>query len=425
MKGQVFEILSFLILSIAIIGIIILTRIYLVGGFTQTIGTLFDRHNNEGVRAGINALLATTESRTGKTDLELLGIAAYAGNTTIDFGPGVGKVDVSQEVTWKFDAIYGKQRWHITVPFPDITPDVQIVMVLDSSSSMCYSVPIIAQKVPQLLAALRQSGKKVSMTIYMLPGSVQCCGGFVLSCSPTEFPEKPYFHCRSIDTIQNLCASKVASGLGVQSDEDYGDGLACAIQSGPVEGWKKASIKLAIGSSDELSLGSECGGQNYCCPDISSYPPAISSGSNAINASLTAHVPLFLIQSIDYQDQLRTQCGSICFYESNYYSDCNCNGQTCTCPLDQPQCACTNLVTQFQQGLANATGGQAYVLNSLSGQDVVDKIQSIIDQQKQQRIPSLDIGYPVPSGVNIRVVNVPVPISLAGTFTNATVQEWS
>lgn len=425
MKGQVFETLSFLVLAIAIIGIIILMRVYLTGGFGQTFISLAERQEDEGVRAGVNAILATTEVRTGKTELELLGISAYAGNTTIDFGPVVGIVDIKQDLTWRFDALYGKNHWHMTVPYPDITPDIQIVMVSDTSSSMCYSIPVLAQKLPQVIDALRQNGKKVSFTLYMLPGAVKCCNGFTLACSPSEFPEKPYFHCRGIETIQDQCVTKLPSGQGVQTDEDYGDGLACAIENGPVEGWKNGAIKLAIGTSDELSIGSECGGTGNCCPPLTNYPSAIDSGKNAVNASLQNKVPLYLIQSIDYVDKQRTQCGNICFYDSGYNSICNCNGQTCTCPLSDPQCACTNLVTQFQQGLANATGGQAVTLDDLSGKDVADKIQQIINNQKQKRLPALDIGYQIPVGANIRAVNIPVPISLSGVYTNATVYEWS
>jgi hypothetical protein len=425
MKGQIFETLSFLILAISIIGVIILMRVYLVGGFGNTFINLAERHQNEGVRAGVNALLATTEEKTGKTQLELLGISAFVGNTTINFGPTVGTVDVVKDLTWRFDAMFGKNHWHVTVPYPDISPDIQIVIVSDASSSMCYSIPIIAQKLPQLVEQFRQNGKQVSVTLYMLPGQVQCCNGFVLACSPTQFPEKSYFHCRGISTIQSECATKLPSGQTIQTEEDYGDGLACAIQQGPVEGWKKGAIKLAIGISDELSLGSECGGGMSCCPSLSSYPSAIQSGNNAINASLTEQAPLYMIQAIDYVDQARKQCGTICMYTTQPNSLCSCNGQTCTCPLDDPQCACTNVVTQFHQNLANLTGGQSYILSSLSAQDIVDKIQIIINNQKQKRVPTLEAGGPVPVGKDILAVTVPVPISLPGVYTKAFIKEWS
>jgi len=425
MKGQIFETLSFLILAIAIIGVIILMRIYLIGGFGKTFINLAQRHDNEAVRAGVNALLTTTEEKTGKTQLELMGISAYVGNTTINFGPTVGTIDVVKDLTWRFDAEFGKGHWHITVPFPDIIPDIQIVMVSDTSSSMCYSIPIIAQKLPQLIEEFMQNGKRVSVTLYMLPGQVQCCNGFVLACSPSQFPEKPYFHCRGISTIQSQCAAKLPSGMSIQTDEDYGDGLACAIEAGPVEGWKTGAVKLAIGVSDELSLGSECGGGMSCCPSLSSYPSAIQSGNNAINASLHQQAPLYMIQAVDFVDTARTQCGNICFYTTQGNSLCSCTGQTCTCPLTDPQCACVDVVTQFHHNLANATGGQSYILNSLSGQDIIDKIQDIINKQKQKRVPSLEAGSPVPIGKDIRAVTIPVPISLPGIYTSAYIREWS
>jgi len=414
MKGQIFETMSFLILAIAIIGVIIVMRIYLVGGAGSSFVNIIERQTDEGFRAGANSVLYSTNERTGKTMLELVGIAAYIGNNSIDLGPTVGTVNLADDLTWRFDALYGKGRWHVEVKYPDIIPDIQIAMVLDTSSSMCYSTPILAQKMPQLIDQIRSSGKKVSFTIYMLPGSVRCCNGFSLDCS--SFSETPYFHCRGIESIQGECAAKLPSGLAVQTDEDYGDGMACAIQAGPLEGWKKGSVKLVIGSSDELSLGSECGGQNICCPSVSSYPGAAVSGQNAINASLSKQVPLYLIQAIDYINQSSKNCGSICFYDDN--------GQQYTAPLDQPQCACTDVVTQFQQGLANSTGGQYYNLNDISGSDIIDKIQSIINGLKQDRVPDLEIGSPIPL-TNTRVVNIPVPISLTGTYTTATITEWS
>jgi len=425
MKGQVFETLSFLVLAIAIIGIIILMRVYLVGGFGNTFINLAERHESEGFRAGVNALLETTEERTGKTQLELIGISAYVGNNTINFGPTVGTIDVVKDLTWRFDALFGKNHWHIRVPYPEILPDVQIVMVSDTSSSMCYSIPVVAQKLPQLVEQFKQNGKKVSVTLYMLPGSVQCCNGFVLACSSTQFPEKSDFHCRGIETIQSQCATRLPTGAYVQTEEDYGDGLACAIEAGPVEGWKKGSIKLAIGVSDELSLGSECGGGLSCCPSLSSYPSAIQSGNNAINASLNNQAPLYMIQAVDYVDQARTQCGTICFYTTQPNSLCNCDSQTCTCPLNDPQCACVNVVTEFQKNLASSTGGQAYILNSLSGQDIVDKIQDIINNQKPKRLPSLEAGAPIPVGKNRLSVTIPIPISLPGIYTTAYIDKWS
>lgn len=413
-KGQIFETMSFLILAIAIIGVIIVMRIYLVGGAGASFGNIIQRQTDEGFRAGADSALYSTNDRTGKTMLELIGIAAYIGNNSIDLGPTVGIVNIADDLTWRFDALYGKGHWHLEAKYPDIIPDIQIVMVADTSSSMCYSTPVLAQKLPQLIDQIRASGKQVSFTMYELPGSVKCCNGFTLDCS--SFPETPYFHCRGIENVQDKCAAKLPKGSSVQTDEDYADGLACAVEAGPIEGWQKNSIKLAIGTSDELSLGSECGGQNYCCPSLSSYPGATGSGANAIAASTKQQIPLYLIQDIDYTDQSRNTCGSICFYDDT--------GQQYNAPLGQPQCACTNLVTQYQQGLANSTGGQFYTLNGLSGSDIVDKIQSIINGLKQDRTPALEIGSPIPL-TNTRVANIPVPISLTGTYTTVTITEWS
>ena len=88
-KGIVFEMLGFVILAIAIIGVIIFLRTYLVGPYGRSFITVSERHELEGFKAGANSVLKTTEPRSGKTIEELIGIAAYVGNTTVDFGPGV------------------------------------------------------------------------------------------------------------------------------------------------------------------------------------------------------------------------------------------------------------------------------------------------------------------------------------------------
>ena len=95
-KAVVFETMSFLILSIAIISVILLMRFYLVGGAGRTFGTVIERHVEEGVRAGVNSVLYATEERTGKTMLELMGVASYVGNETVDFGPFIGKINVDK-----------------------------------------------------------------------------------------------------------------------------------------------------------------------------------------------------------------------------------------------------------------------------------------------------------------------------------------
>jgi hypothetical protein len=436
MRGQVFEIMGFVVLAIAIIAVIILLRTTAIGSFGKTILTLAERQESEGVRAGVNAFFSMTESKSGKTIQELVGVAAYVGNDTVDMGPAVGDVNVPNEVTWRMNALFGQGHWHMTVGYPNIIPDIQIVMVLDTSSSMCYSIPDISKKLPQIIDQLRAAGKRVSITIYMLPGSVKCCGasnGFTLTCDSSEFPEKSYFHCKTIESIQNDCQAKLPlgndpqTGSAWQTSEDYGDGLACAIEVGPAEGWAQHSIKLAIGSSDEMSIGSECDAQNHCCPSVSSYPSAIQSGNRAIEASLKNGIPLYLIQVIDYVDQARTQCGSICFIENDpsYQNPQYCSGNQCTYPLGDPQCKCTDVVSQFQQNLASKTGGQYYTLNDITAKDMAAKIQDIINHLQVNRKKSLEAGSPIPIEKNIRAVNFPIPVAVAGIYTLANITEWS
>jgi hypothetical protein len=175
-----------------------------------------------------------------------------------------------------------------------------------------------------------------------------------------------------------------------------------------------------------LSVGSECGGSMNCCPSLSAYPSAIQSGDAAITASKNLNVPIYPIQAVDYVDAQRTKCGDVCFIDPSFWNPaCSSNGNSWTCPLSDPQCACTDVVTQFQKGLATQTGGQAYVLNDLSAKDIADKIQDIINQQQQSRVPALDIGASIPIAKNPLAVTIPVPVPLAGTYTTAYIYEWS
>jgi len=427
MKGQIFEIFGFLILAIAVIGIIVLIRYFLVGSYSKTIMAMAERHVYEEVHAGVNAIFFMTEEKSGRSLMELVGIAAYTGNDTINFGPGVGDVDVVKELEWRMNGLYGKGHWHITVPYPDITPDVQIVMVLDSSASMCYAVKEISEKMPALIENFIASGKKVSATLYILPGGADCCNGYKLQCS-NQFPEKSYFHCRQIDDIETKCVTKLARGgnqLGVviQTDEDYGHGIACAIEAGPVEEWSPLTIKLGIVISDELPEGSECfmNAGLGCCPG-QDYVEQHSSLEAGIKSAKENKIPIFPIQQIDFTDSSKTQCATIC---QKCTPGSNCPGGFSYGDLTSPQCQCTDLVTQYHQEMASSTGGKAFTLDSVSATDIIDKINQIITGAKPVRKPNLEAGSAVPSLKNTRVVEVLIPVSVSGIYTKAYITQWA
>jgi len=168
MKGQLFEMFGFLLLSIAIIGIIVLIRLYVVGGYGKTLQTLAERYESEDLKAGVNSIFFSTEPKTGKKLSELLGIAAYTRKKDIDFGPIIGTVDIVKELEWRFDALYGKGKWYLKVPPPKITT-IQVLIILDTSASLCDDIEDIRNNLPGIIENLRDR-YNIFATIYMLPG---------------------------------------------------------------------------------------------------------------------------------------------------------------------------------------------------------------------------------------------------------------
>ncbi len=81
MKGQTMEILGFVILSVTIIGVILFIRTYLAGNYGRTFLTLAERQQTEGLKAGLNSILETTEEKSGKKIIELLGFGSYSEKT--------------------------------------------------------------------------------------------------------------------------------------------------------------------------------------------------------------------------------------------------------------------------------------------------------------------------------------------------------
>ena len=394
MKGQTLEMLGFLILAIAVLGVILFLRSYLIGGFSRTFLSVAERHEFQGFKGGVNSILFNTETKTGKKLLELLGIVAHTGNPVIYFGPTVGSVDIRDEITWRFDAIYGKGKWFFHMPYPDIIPLYQTVIIVDTSASICDDVENMRDNLPKLIEDLRQQGFRIGATVYLLPGGQQCCGGIRMTCEGANFQETRFFHCRDFRDYE--CKNRP------RNEEDWGNGLACAIEIGPEEEWRGWTAKIGIILSDELSSGSECGGSQSCCRDSSSNNGLQTATSAAQNFGMY----VFPIKA--------ETCKPLCFYYGGQRYDNYPPGLVCDCD---------SLLTEDMQRLASTTGGRmAQIQDSTQVTDVIRSILTTINIEVE---PHLNLGTEIPKNKNIRAVTIPVPVSYIGEYTNAYIYQWS
>jgi len=399
-KGQVFEILGFLILAVAVIGIILFMRIFLVGSYGKTFSTIADRQMREGSDAGAKSILATTEEKSGKSILELIGIAAYIGDTKIDMGRGVGEVDLVKEIEWRFDAIYGKGKWYLNIPFPNITANIQIVVVADTSSSMCDDLKDISDNLPKMISYLESTGRKTEITIYMLPGQNACVlDGKQIDINCNMFSQTRNFQCKAM------------AGIGCtfqgSTEEDWGNGLVCAIQWGPVRGWDKFSTKILIPISDEIPGGSECGEGTGCT--ASRCPTQRILLENGMTVAIDNQIPVFPLRAYPCGYVCNPSgCADLSTYRGGFY---------CTCG--------NGLLKDWMNEIATNTGGAMFELKKTG--DASKSISDIITLATKRKIQGIEIGTKPPiTERDVRSVpNILVPVSLAGVYTEAIVKEWS
>ncbi len=393
MKGQTLEMLGFLALSITIIVVILFMRRYLATGYGESFSRLVERQEIEGQRAGTVSILQTTEEKTEKTLLELLGLVAFQTDWSLDFGPSTGSVDISEEITWRMNEIYGENKWYIKIPYPDVIPRYQIIMVIDTSGSLCDDFQNIKVNLPLVIETLRGEGYNVAATIFMLPGGAECCEGGTLSCEGS-FSTKKYLHC--IDMDNSECRSY---GISIQNEEDWGRGLACGILRGPYEGWYDFTAKIGIVLSDELPTGS------------------------ASTAGRTQDNDESLGVAIDYATE-------------NEAPDITMNVFPFKAKTDDPVCiqgypdmiTCTDCIvnsyhlTDSMNQLADVTGGELYEL--ANAQDAPDKIAEIFTDHQFEVGQYMELGNLPPKGKDINSVTLTIPVPYVGEYANIYIKTW-
>ncbi len=413
-KGQFSDILAFIFLVVMVTFFIIFIRLSTVPALAGTVGTVVEAHETKYLRAGTNVVFFSTEARSGKPIMELLGLAAYGGNRTVDMGRYIGRIDVGKEIEKRMDAVFGKGKWYMEVDFPELSPEFQIVVVADTSGSMCNDITDLRDRLPGILTDLKKAGRKAQVTVYLLPSPSGCCEGasrMTISCTDMGFPDTDEFNCETINNPQKLQCSlptgQAPGGGSIQTSEDWGDGLACAAQRGPRGGWKDGTIRIGIPLSDELSLGSECG-----CT-ASSCRSGLTTLENAIRQCQLNNVKAFPLRAYP--------CGTVCTDTHG------CPSSSCVNMGSKPACACGNtLLVDWMNRLATETGGAAYNLTNAG--NTADKINEIVTSIEVERISYIQVGTgldaPRSAGKRVRSWDFVIPVSYSGKYTSVHVYSW-
>ncbi len=423
MKGQIMEMMGFLILAVTITGIILLIKYQLVGNYERSFSALSGRQETEGLRSGINSILSTTEEKSGKSMVELIGTAVHNEKDVIYFGPVIGDVDVKEEIEWRFDSILGHGKWYLKAKPPKIIPPIQVIMILDSSASLCDDVKEIKQNLLPTINDLIKDKKNITATIYMLPGQgEECCGEekIKMKCEGDDginIEETSYLHCLDFETGFGSGCTRPP-----ENEEDWGRGLSCAIQKGPNEGWVDDSIKVGIVISDEVSYGSEL--KDDSCDLNQENQDSLDIG---INAAKNFGLKVFSI---------KTNTGKSCCNEcENCQSECN----ICLMWYDdvpdwqdtwverryftKVQCSCDQELENQMVKISEETGGKFYTVQK--AEEVSEAIREILTEIESKEDYFLEAGNSRPEEKNIRSYTITIPVPYTGEYTDVNIYYWS
>ncbi len=409
-KGQFQQVLAFIMLAALAIAFIVFSWIANAILFPSSLEQVVRFKEEEDLRAGANALFYSTDPVSGKSVIELVGIAAFHGTDEINFGPVVGKVNVKRDIEAKMDAMFGRDslgrpKWYIEIPIPQRAADIQVAVVSDTSASMCDDLVSIRDKVPILLKKLLQSGRKVDMTVYMLPGG-SCCvvNRTKINLRPDMFPgQTDNFRAMGLSHLK----CEEIPGVTLVSDqgnEMWADGTACVAIRGPFGGWKQGAVKIIMPLSDELPGGSEvtdCGGGSGTMAD------RYERLKVAIKYTKENNVTVFPLKA--------ESCGVITKCDDIPY---NLAGTL--------YCACSPNVENFMRELAKETDGQMFLLDKTG--NAAEQIEKILSNVNAERLPAIVAGtklhIPKSENKKIHAFDFRVPVAFSGEFTIAHVYKW-
>ncbi|MBI2674945.1 MAG: hypothetical protein HYX24_00680 [Candidatus Aenigmarchaeota archaeon] len=415
-KGQFQQVLAFIMLAALVTAFIIFSKVVNLPLLTQSLEQTTEFKEVEDLRAGANALFFSTEGVSGKSVIELVGIAAYHGVDELNFGPVVGKVNVKRDIEAKMDAMFGRDslgraKWYINIPIPPRTADIQVAIVADTSASLCDDLHNLKTMVPELLRKIMKSGRKVDMTVYMLPGGQECFlvnGSICQKLAPNIFNQSDNF--RALSLLKLKCDElgfHIPNSL--DGNEMWAHGIACVSVRGPLGGWRKGAAKIVLPISDELPGGSEvdaCGGPRGT---LASRRQNLEMGKKFAKEN---NITVFALMADGCPDLRRCDNGRPGGVEPMAGSI---------------QCSCKPRVRDFMTDISEATGGKMFELDKTS--NAAEKIEEILSNVDTERLPAIEAGTKlhIPKSENKRIhaFTFRVPVAFSGEFTTAEVYKWS
>lgn len=402
LKGQFQEMLAFVILAVMITIFLVFSTLVSVEPQEGTIRTQNDLHEREDLASGASAVMASTYKDSGRSMMELAGIAAFSGNRTIDFGPVLGKADVNEEFTKRMDALYGKGKWRLEIPFPQEFADIEVAVVADTSQSMCDDITNIKNGLPNIVNELKAKGRAVRITVYLLPASGKSTcqdkdGAKVLDdCISLGFANTKELNCYPITIPETSCR---IPGEYFRTSESWERGGECAAKYGPIGGWSNKSAKVVIPLSDELPSSSDCaddGTIGSCNINQCSYQPDVDK---FVKAAKDNGVNIFPLQA--------DSCGYASIIAPT----------TCACGKTE--------LPKLMQSIAAQTGGQYNSLNDTGS--AADTIATIIGSVGTTRKFAIEAGSALPrlGESKIYAHEMTIPVAVIGTYVKAYFYKWN
>ncbi len=344
------------------------------------------------MKSGVNALFLMRDERYKMSLLDLAGRAVSEGVEMVSLGDTLQAVNISRELEWRMDALFGKGNWHLTIPFPEKKEFLtQLVIVADVSGSLCDDLNDL-KRLPFIIEDLNKKGRSVFATLYML-GLSDCSHPLI---------NLPDIVCSDFDTEHFRCGiipcPPIKPTIDWQTEEDWGNGIACASRLGPAGGWSEGAARLGIVISDELPGGSECGKNDACAScNVGSATYQYRSLDNGIESATENKVKIFGLRA--------DPCGSV------------------TAPGTRGAfiCYCKDVVGNYMNEITSKTGGKWFELEDAS--EVTKIIEKIIIETKKPEARIIDIGSPIPKRVRTYAYELLVPTNR--NFTKATAYTWS